>query len=148
MKIIRLAVFSIFIASLSANALPPPEKDEMSITDLEQQLFNLDGKVVETEFTYVSSFEQVAPRQYRAYCGYYKGTSSILSGESILIPEEGKELFEEMAEKDMFNSSSETVYLMVHSKSPVRVEGGRTRWSFELEAVGTRFKKSKGVYSW
>lgn len=145
-KIQPLLLLSLVVASFAAQTaeLPAPEKDEMTITELEQQLFSLDGKIIETEITYVSNFEQVAVGKYRAYCGYYKGNVNILHGESVLVPEEGKEFFEELAGKDILSSSSKTIYLLVHSEKPIR-EG---RYSYKLEAVGEKYRKSKGEYSW
>lgn len=148
---IRLLIPLVLLAALwtaPAAELPAPEKDEMPITELEQQLFNLDGKIIETEITSVMSFEQVSPGKYRAYCYYYKGTSSSISGELVLLPEEGKEFFQEMAKKDMWSGSTEVVYLMVHSKNPIRVEKASPSYSYKLEAVGTKYRKSKGEYSW
>ncbi len=145
-----LFVLGLVMVSLAVQAaeLPAPEKDEMPITELQAQLFSLNGKIIETEITSATNFEQVAAGKYRAYCYYYKGTSSSISGESILIPEEGKEFFEELSKKDFWNSSSKTVYLMVHSEKPVRVKGGNSSWSFKLEAVGTKYRKSKNEYRW
>jgi hypothetical protein len=148
MRILLTACVLVFTISFSVSALPPPEKDEMTIGELEGQIYNLDGKVIETEVTYASSFEQIAQGKYRAWLGYYKGTG-FSSSEYVLIPEEGREFAEELAEKDTFGGgSTETVYLLVHSKKPLTVKGPRYTTSFELEAVGTRFKKSKGIYTW
>ena len=142
-KRILTTIALLSIAALSAGALPPPEKDDMTIGELTQQIFNLDGKVIETKINSVSSFEQINENQYRAYCYYYTGNSS-LSGELVLIPKEGKELFEKMAKRG-FRGSTETVYLLVHSKKPVWVKGS---YSYKLEAVGEKYRKSKGTYLW
>ena len=148
MSKLNLFLILTIMFAYSAVALPPPEKDEMTIAELGSNKFNLDGKIIETEVTGAYSFEQIAPGKYRAWCDYYKGTG-LSNSEMVLIPEEGKEFFEELAKKDSFGGgSTETIYLLVHSAKPVRVEGGRSNWSFGLEAVGTRFKKSKGTYSW
>jgi len=137
--------FMLFALTVQAAKLPAPEKDEMSISELNAKLYDFDEKIIETEITSASSFEQIASGKYRAYCYYYKGASSSVSGESVLIPEEGKEFFEELSKKDFWNSSSKTVYLRVHSKKPLRVKGSH---SYKLEAVGTKYRKSKGEYSW
>ncbi len=136
-KLRTLFVLGLVATTLTARseAFPPPEKDEMIISELEARLFDLQGKVVETEFTYVSSFEQVSAGKYRAYCGYYKGGGS-LSGAWVSIPPEGKEFFEEMAKKDVWSGSSQTVYLLVGEKNR------------KLQAIGTRYRKSKNEYSW
>lgn len=128
-------LLSILFISLSLQTLayPPPEKDEMTINELAACLFDLDGKVIETEVTGASSFDQVAKGKYRVYCRYYKGSGSY-NGEYVSFDEDGKEFFEELTKKDYWSSSTETVYLLV--------ENGK------LEAIGTRYKKSKGTYSW
>ncbi len=142
-KRILTTIALLSIAALSANALPPPEKDDMTMGELTQQIFNLDGKVIETKINAVFSFEQINETQYRAYCRYYTGNSS-LSGEYVLIPKEGKELFEKMAARGS-RGSTETVYFLVHSKKPVWVKGS---YSYKLEAVGEKYRKSKGTYLW
>lgn len=128
-----------------AEPLPAPEKDELPITELSQKMFDLDGKIVETKITSASSFEQIAPQKYRAFCYYYMGTASMITSESVLVPEEGKAFFQELAKKDFDSGSSRTVYLFVHSKTAISVKGGGV---FKLEAVGTRYRKSTGEYSW
>ncbi len=126
---------------------PAPEKKEMTMSELNTRLVELDGKVIETKITRASSFEQINAEKYRAYCYYYTGSSGSSSGESVLIPKEGKEFFEEMSKKG-FGGSSETVYLLVHSKKPIRVNAGDYSWSYQLEAIGERYRKSTGKYSW
>lgn len=127
--------------------LPAPEKKRLDMTELNLNLFNLDGKVVETKINSILSFEQVASDYYRAYC-FYTTANTIGSGESVLIPEEGKEFFSKAAEQMGLSfgsrSRSETVYLLVCSKKPFSVKN----WPFKLKAVGTRYKKSTGEYSW
>jgi len=133
-KIILPLIALLSIAALSASALPPPEKDEMTISELAANKFSMEGKIIETEITNASNFEQTAPGKYRAWCYYYKGIG-IGSSEMVYIPEEGKEFFKELAEKDTLGGgSTETVYL--------QVKDGK------FTAVGTRFKKSKGIYTW
>ena len=117
------------------------------MSELNTRLVELDGKVIETKITRVYSFEQVNAEKYRAYCYYYTGSSGSSSGESVLIPEEGKEFFEEMSKKG-YGGSSETVYLWVHRKNPVRVKGDAYSWSYQLEAIGEHYRKSTGKYSW
>jgi len=65
----------------------------------------------------------------------------------VLIPKEGQEFFEEMAERG-FYGSTKTVYFLVRSKKPVRVKGASPSYSYKLEAVGERYRKSKNEYSW
>jgi len=123
---------------------PAPEKKEMRMDELKAQLLDLDGKVIETSINYVSSFEQVDGKRYRAYCGCY-GSSSGFGSESVLIPEEGKEFFQDMAKKNTYGGGFQTVYLRVHSKKPIQIESS---YPLSLEAVGTRYSKSKNEYSW
>lgn len=124
---------------------PPPEKKEMRMNELKAQLLDLDGKVIETSINYVSSFEQVDGKRYRAYCGCY-GSSGGFGSESVLIPEEGKEFFQDMAKKNSYGSGFQTVYLRVRSKNPISIE--KSNYPISLEAVGTRYNKSKDEYSW
>jgi thiol-disulfide isomerase/thioredoxin len=112
--------------------LPAPEKDSMTLQELLTSRFGLEGKVVETEVTLATSLEQQRNGQYRIFCHYHKGGSC--SAESVYIPEEGKELFEELTKKQ-YSSSPTDVYLRVS-------KGGR------LTAVGSRYRKSTGEYSW
>jgi hypothetical protein len=107
----------------------------MKTTELQAQLVDLDGKVIAVVMNYVLRFEQVKEAQYRASCGYYGDGEGKLSSQYILIPEEGKEFFQELARKSGSGpASNQRVYLYVHGK--------------RLEAVGTRYSKSKGEYSW
>jgi hypothetical protein len=125
-------------ATETKGSLPPPEKTELKMNELKAQLVDLDGKVIETIINCVFDFQQVKGTQYRASCGYYAsddGEFIIIPSESVLIPEKGKELFQELAKKTgggPFNS--QRVYLQVRGK--------------RLEAVGTRYSKNKGEYSW
>jgi len=127
---------------------PAPEKKEMTMGEVNSRLVDLDGKVVETKINSVSSFEQVNGGKYRAYCYYSTGTS-FSSGELVLIPEEGKEFFEELSKKPIFSGNSgETVYLWVHSKKPVKAKSGSYTYSYQMEALGTRYRKSTRKYGW
>ena len=56
-RILPLIAF-LFIAALSASALPPPEDDEIRLDELEEHLADLDGKIVEVEFAYARSVTQ------------------------------------------------------------------------------------------
>ncbi len=129
---------SIVSAEESAGAkgsLPPPEKGEMPLNKLKAQLVDLNGKVIETLVNCVFAFEQVKGGQYRANCGYYGGGEGIVTTQSVLIPEEGKEFFQELAKKTGAGPcNNQRVYLRVSGKG--------------VEAVGTRYSKSKGEYSW
>ena len=131
-KRILATIALLSIAALSASALPPPEKDDMTLGELLANVFSLEGKVIETAVTHALSFEQTKSGKYRAFIHHHHGSS--LSSEWVYIPEEGKEFFEELSEKSSRNGSTE-LYLLVGKK-------GR------LEAVGERYRKSKGIYTW
>lgn len=125
-------------AAGAKGSLPPPEKKEMKMNELQAQLVDLDGKVIETVINCVYFFEQVKGGQYRARCGYYAGSDEdggIVTPESVLIPEEGKEFFQALAKKTGSGpGSNQRVYLHVNGK--------------KLKAVGARYSKSKAEYSW
>lgn len=115
-------------------SLPPPEKGEMKMGDLKAGLVDLDGKIIATIINFATSFEQVSGGQYRASCGYYHGGEGVITPTSVLLPEEGKELFQALAKRGISGGSRQVVYLQVRGK--------------RLEAVGTRYSKSKGEYCW
>jgi hypothetical protein len=121
-------------AAGAKGSLPPPEKKEMLMNELQAQLVDLDGKVIETIINFATSFEQVSGEQYRASCGYYHGGEGVITPTNVLLPEEGKELFQTLAKRGISGGSRQVVYLQVRGK--------------RLEAVGTRYSKSKGEYSW
>jgi len=128
------------IAALSATALPPPEKDEISVDKIDMQLHDLDGKIVEMEFSYVTSIKQKDSGTYTAYCKRWTDNNGYAtsSGKTVHFSgEEALDYFEDLAKKseDPWNSSlSESIYVLVEGK--------------KLTAVGERFKKSKGIYTW
>lgn len=145
MKKLSLIIASLFVLNLAAEPLPPPEKEEMTFDEIDAEIINLDGKIIETEVTSAAAFQQIEDGKYVVYCYCFKSDSSIVPGAYILVPEEGKELFQELAEKNILNGGSETIYVLVNSKEPIKFdETGLCK----LEAVGTRYKKSKGTYSW
>jgi len=124
------------IAALSASALPPPEKDELSLAEIKLQLYDLDGKIVEMEYSYAKYIKKESSGEYSVYCKTHTNTS--FSGKKIYFSgEEALDYFEDVAKKreDPFNTTlTESVYVLV--------EGTK------LIAVGERFKKSKGIYTW
>jgi len=132
-------------SNTSVEQLPPPEKKAMRMDELKAQIFDLDGKVIETVINYVSSFAQVDGNRYRAYCGIY-GSGGGVGSELVLIPEEGKEFFQDLAKKNTYGSGLQTVFLRVRSKTPIPIE--KSLYPISLEAVGARYSKSKGEYSW
>ncbi|MCF7847575.1 MAG: hypothetical protein K9M45_01900 [Kiritimatiellales bacterium] len=130
-----------------AVTLPPPEKDELTVTELKAQLFNLDGKVIETEITSAIEFQQLAKGRYAAKCLYHDGSRNVhpsATGTMVLFNEEGRGFAEDMVKRDLWGSPRETVFLLVHSESPIRLE----RRQYKLEAVGKRFIKKTGIYKW
>lgn len=145
MKKLSLIIVSLFTLNLAADPLPPPEKEEMSFSALDAELIDLDGKVIETEITSAVEFEQVGEGMYIANCCCFESSSSFTPCAYVFLQEEGKEFFKELAEKDILNGSSETIYLLIISKNPKKFDGHKI---CKLEAVGTRYKKSKGSYSW
>lgn len=123
----------LYIAALSASALPSPGKDEMTIKELAINRSGLEGKVVETEITGAYSLEG-SEGKYQVFCVYYKGTGPGYNGESVNVGEEGKEFFEELIKQGVWKTNTKTIYIFI--------ENGK------FEALGTRFKKSKGAYRW
>jgi hypothetical protein len=84
---------------------------------------------------------------YSARCGYDTGSGGVFSYETILVPQEGKEFFQSLAKKG-YGASLRTVYLRIHSKSPIEIRKGSNLSSFPLEAVGARYSNNKNQYSW
>ena len=125
------------ITALSATALPPAEREELTLTELSAKKLALDGKIIQTEITGARSFTQVAEGKYSVYCVYYSGGSVLNSGgESIFFDEGGKEFFQELSKKDYWGSSEQKIYVYVLVEKK------------KLTAVGTSFKRSKKAYSW
>jgi hypothetical protein len=120
--------------TVRAEDLPAPEKKEVTVTDLQSQMIDYDGKVVEMEFTYISSLNQVGQGLYRVSCGYYHDSASFGTC-SVYFDEDGKEFFSKLAKQgsNYVDTFTETVYVQVRDK--------------KLYAVGTRYRKGKG-YQW
>ncbi len=134
------------ISETAEAPLPPPEKKEMRMDELKMTLMELDGKVIETKINYVYSLEQKNERWYSAYCSYSSGSGGS-SSESVCIPIEGKNFFQDMSKRG-FGGSAQVVFLRVHSKNPIRIGTAKSYYRYTLEAVGTRYSKSKNEYSW
>lgn len=124
--------------------LPPPEKEEMTLAELLSNIFSLDGKIIKTKINAVSGVEQFSQNQYCAWCLYRSGSGE--SGKNVLVCEEGKKIFFKLDSYGYSAMNPSTVYLLVHDKKPSRQKGYHV--DFKLEAVGTRFIKSKGIYRW
>lgn len=136
-------------ASGTEASLPAPEKEAMRIDELRARLADLDGKVIKTTITGVSGVEQLADGRYLASCGYYKQNTTDRHGNWVLAPKEGKGFFEDQGKKGISTEASQTVYLRVHSASPIKVNSVlRHECSCSFEAIGVRYNKSNGEYSW
>jgi thiol-disulfide isomerase/thioredoxin len=120
-------------SEISNKQLPAPEEKEMKFSELTAQIIDLNGKVVKTTINFVTSFNQTGQGEYSALCAY-RGGSDTINGEFVKIPEKGNSFFQELAKKNNGDGGEKTIYLFVCGKT--------------LEAVGTRYKKDKGEYSW
>jgi len=134
MKTNWLIIILLSIAALSASALPPPEKEEMLLTELEQKMFDFDGKIIEIEVTYATSLEQKSSTEYRAYCYCYTG-SGYAGGASVYFSkdDDAMEFFQELIKRS-YGSGLTSFYVQVDGEKFI--------------AVGEKFKKSKGIYTW
>lgn len=109
--------------------------DELTVSDFQLKRKELEGKVVELEFDRVVDLKQSGVG-YTARVTFESGR--IMEGVTLLIPEEGLELFKEMAERDARSPRRETVY--------VEVLGANIS-----KALGTRYSKNKPEgerYTW
>jgi hypothetical protein len=109
--------------------------DELNVGELQLKRQELQGKVIELTFDRVIDLKQ-AGGGYTARLTFESGRQreSVL----VLIPEEGLELFQEMADRFPRSPLRETVYVEVISANVTR-------------AVGIRFSKNKPQgerYSW
>jgi hypothetical protein len=121
--------------TVRAEDLPAPEKKKVTVADLQSQLVDYDGKVVEMEFTYISSLEQVEQGLYSVICAYYRSGDTYWSCD-VYFGEDGKEFFSKLAKQGSsgyLNAFTETVYVQIKDE--------------EIHAVGSRYRKGKG-YLW
>lgn len=119
-------------ATGAKGSLPPPEKKELKMSELKSQLVDLNGKVVPAKINHVYDLAQVEKGKYRAWCDWFgQGLNAPLL---VTIPEEGFECFQTLSKKDDYDGGGKVVYLKIQNK--------------KAEAVGTRYSKSKGEYSW
>lgn len=126
-----IALFS--IGALSASAYPPPEKDEVTVGEMESSLFDLNGKVVKVEVTRASGMRPMSSGKYRAYCSYRNNVTEEYAGREIFFDEEGKKFFEGLLHKSR-SAGADSFYALI--------EDGK------VIPIGERYKKSKGIYSW
>ncbi|MBI9021299.1 MAG: hypothetical protein JEZ10_08620 [Verrucomicrobia bacterium] len=109
--------------------------EDLNVNEFQLKRRELDGKVVELEFDRVVDLKQ-SGNGYTARVTFESGR--LLEGVTLLIPEEGLELFKEMAERDARSPRRETVY--------VEVLGANIS-----KALGTRYSKNKPEgerYTW
>jgi hypothetical protein len=135
-KLILTAIALFSIAALSASAYPPPEKDEITIAELESKLFQYDGKVVEVQVTYGHNMQQFSSTKSRIYCYFYTGAGGALEGGRLVTftpDEDAVEFFEDLSKKD-YGAGRTSFYVYVDGTSVI--------------AIGEKWKKSKGTYSW
>jgi hypothetical protein len=131
----RYLFFAFCMSALFANALPPPEKEEMNLQEIQANRISLEGKIIETRISFIEDIEQRKDGTYRAQAWLDVDYDTMHSA-WVYFPndEDAREIMEELAEKS-WGSSKTDIYLLVKKAN-------------RLEVVGTRYKKSKGVYSW
>ena len=109
--------------------------EELDVTEFQLKRKELKGKVIELEFDRVVDLKQ-SDNGYTARVTFESGR--IVEGMTLLIPEEGLDLFQKMAEYEPRYSSRQTIYVEVLSGNIAR-------------ALGERFSKNKPEgerYSW
>lgn len=124
------------LAQIDLSIEPVAEpSDELDVTELQLQRLDLDGKVIELTFDRVI-FLKPTDQGYVAKLTFGQGRER--ESAPVLIPKDGLELFQEMAERDLRSPRRETVYVEVIDSKIMR-------------AVGTDFSKNKPEgerYSW
>jgi hypothetical protein len=136
-KLILPLIVFLSVIALSAVAYPPPEKDDMTIAELVAKIFAFDGKVVEIEVSYASNVKQISADECRAYCYFYSPNNTEPDGgQSVTFPagEDVMEFLEDLSTGDYWNGNTSSFYVYVDGK--------------KLIAIGEKYKKSKGTYSW
>ncbi len=109
--------------------------DELDVGEFQLKRKDLQGKVVELTFERVVDLKQTG-QGYTARLIFESAREK--EGVTVLVPEEGLELFQEMAERMPRSPRRETVYIEVISANI-------------SQAVGTRYSKGKPEgerYSW
>ncbi len=108
--------------------------DELTVTEFLLQRNDLQGRVIELTFDRVHVFKQNQAGDYSALVTYE--SPRVAEGATLLVPEEGREFFEDMEQRK--SRRRETVYVEVIN---LRV----------LKALGTRFRDDNPAgerYSW
>jgi len=139
MKKTALSIITVLaVAALSVSAYPPPEKDKLTLAELQKRKFEFDGKIIEIEVTSCRSIQQTGPGKYSAYCRFYNSQDRESAYETIyfLKDEDGDalEFFEELDEKSSFGVGRVSFYVLVEKGN--------------LTALGEKYRKSKGTYRW
>jgi len=109
--------------------------DEVDVSEFQLKRKELVGKVIELEFDRVVTLKQTGSG-YTAKVTFESGR--VLEGVTLLIPEEGLELFREMSERDARSPLRTKVYVEVLTGNVAR-------------AVGERYSKNKPEgerYTW
>lgn len=108
--------------------------EELNVEEFLLRRNELKGQVVELTFDKVVSLKQAGNDGYVAIVTYE--SPRIAEGLSILVPQDGLELFEELSRRN--TRSRQQIYVQVLSPSAVK-------------AIGTRYNKNKDAgerYSW
>lgn len=101
-------------------------EDKLNVNEFQLKRKDLEEKVIELEFDRVSSFKQT-DSGYTAKVTFEDPRDS--AGVMVLVPEEGRELFEAYSSQDARYRRRETVLVEVLSANVVRAVGVRYRGS-------------------
>ena len=132
-RLVLTATALLSIVAFSASAYPPPEKNDMELNEILMNQINLTGKIIETRISYIEDIRQQKGGGYRAQVWLDVGYTTMHSA-WVNFPADAKDFIDELATKSWGSSKTE-LYILVK-------KGGT------LEAVGEKYKKSKGTYSW
>ena len=105
----------------------------MSFEDILANCLRLDGYVIKTEVSHARLLKQVTSGKHTLYCHFSEGGTTYAS-EWISFPSEGLDVANELNVKSHSDSPTD-LYIKVGAEG-------------QLEAIGTRYKKSKKTYSW
>ena len=140
MKKLLSIITVLSITTLSASAYPPPEKDDMTLAELDKRILEFDGKVVEIEITYAWDINQSSRGKYSVHCDFIEGGNYLNYGGAgtqiyFTNDKDGDALkfFEELVQR-RWSGSRSSFYVLVEGK--------------KVTAIGEKYKKSKGAYSW
>jgi len=132
-----LIIIFFSIASLSVADYPPPEKGDIDLRELQKQIFDFDGKVVEIELTGASGIKKTGRDKYSVSVRFTNRQDHEYTDATIYFikDEDGDalEFFEKLAELS-WGGTRQSVYVLVEGKT--------------LTAIGEKYRKSKGTYRW